>query len=70
MITLTDTTKFVRDPFSKGIVSVDRNGLNSYRNQRQNSQELITLKADINKMKEEFEDLRRMLTSSLEHNTP
>jgi len=68
-IKLSDTTRLVRDPFSKGLVSVDKPGLGAYRAQRRSAEQLQALQSDINTIRTEFESVKNLLRDVLaQHN--
>lgn len=70
LIKLTDTTRYVRDTFSKAVVSVDSSGLAAYKAQRRSAEQIRSLETDINSVKIELETLRKLLLTSLEHKQP
>lgn len=62
-IKLTDTNRLVRDPHSKGLVSVDKAGLGAYRAMRKSSEQIVTLEQDINSIYDELKRMKELLHS-------
>lgn len=59
-IKLTDTSRYLRDPHSKGLVSNDKAGLGAYKARRRDSEQITVLKDDINTLQEQMKALKEM----------
>jgi protein-tyrosine phosphatase len=66
-IKLVDTNKYDRDKHSKAIVSNDLRGLAAYKAQKQKTQQLETFGEDINRLKQEFSDIKNILMQILDN---
>lgn len=62
-IKLVDTSRYVRDAHSKGLVSVDHKGLKAYRAQRAESERLKEVEMSINSLKADFTEIKQLLQS-------
>lgn len=55
---LTDTSRLVRDPFSKGLIATDQAGLGAYKAQRRQSEKIQVLENDINSLTAELKSIK------------
>lgn len=61
LITLKDTTKYVRDEHSKGLISKDMTGLHAYKLHRERMTKIQDFETDINNIKDEILAIKNLL---------
>jgi len=61
LITLKDTTKYVRDEHSKGLISKDMTGLHAYKLHRERMTKIQDFDTDINNIKDEIVAIKSLL---------
>jgi hypothetical protein len=61
LITLKDTTKYVRDEHSKGLISKDMTGLHAYKLHRERMTKIQDFETDINNIKDEILAIKSLL---------
>ena len=61
LITLKDTTKYVRDEHSKGLISKDLTGLHAYKLHRERMTKIQDFETDINNIKDEILAIKSLL---------
>jgi hypothetical protein len=61
LITLKDTTKYVRDEHSKGLISKDMTGLHAYKLHRERMTKIQHFETDINNIKDEILAIKSLL---------
>ena len=68
---LDDTSKYVRDSYSKAIISTDIAGLAAYKarknKEREQAKQLHDFKNDINTVKQEMQDIKLLLQQILQN---
>lgn len=68
---LDDTTKYVRDGFSKAIISTDVSGLEAYKAKKkrevEHNKQLRQFEDDINSVKQEMMDIKNLLQQILQN---
>jgi hypothetical protein len=58
---MSQTLKFRRDDFSHGLLNADAEGLMAYRNRRRKSLRMQELETELTSVKQELEEIRRLL---------
>jgi len=61
LIALKDTTKYVRDEHSKGLISKDMTGLHAYKLHRERMTKIQDFETDINNIKDEILAIKSLL---------
>jgi hypothetical protein len=65
-IKLTDTNKYERDPHSKAILSNDMPALQAYKNRKKHMQQIESYGEDINTLRNEMIEIKKILTQILQ----